>query len=144
MLPPHFDSSQIWHHMTWAKTFWQLQRICQAYKTAINLDDVPCPNWIVYSWAMFQCQIYDHQFDSKSQPMTTYYSFPDPDLDNVVSYKAPIILWVLLSIFVIATLLLLCSLISRLTSLWRSPKKTSTKSTQTKPYIYLGLRQSRR
>ena len=49
--------------------------------------------------------------------MTTHYSFPDPDLDYIVSFKIPIYLWVLLSIYAIAALYLLCSLISRFTTL---------------------------
>ena len=41
--------------------------------------------------------------------MTTH-SFPDPDIDDIVSFKIPIVFWVLLSIYVIAALYLLCSL----------------------------------
>ena len=86
-------------------------------KIVIKLNCVPCS--ICSILIVELCQIVNTSFISlirNLQPMTSY-SFPNPDLNGDGYCKIPFTFWVLFSIYVIATLFNLCSLISTLTSL---------------------------
>ena len=66
-------------------------------------------------------------------------ALPDFDSDDLVSFQNPAKFWTLFTIYVIAALLLLCSLVFQLPTLWRSPKKTSTKKQSQNKTIWVSV-----